>query len=115
MKTFKQKFSFDKRHKEAKRITQKYPERIPVVVEKAKHSNVPDIDKHKYLVPCDLTIGQFVYVLRKRLILAPDQALFLFVNNTIPPTSELLSSVYKYNRDKDLFLYITYSGENCFG
>jgi GABA(A) receptor-associated protein len=47
------------------RIRAKYPDRIPVICEKALKSNLEDIDKKKYLVPSDLTVGQFVYVIRK--------------------------------------------------
>lgn len=34
---------------EAERIRQKYPDRIPCIVEKAEKSDVPQIDKKKYL------------------------------------------------------------------
>jgi len=74
-----------------------------------------DIDKKKYLVPADLTCGQFVFVIRKRLKLPPEQAIFLFVNGSIPPTAQLLSAVFEEHKDEDGFLYVTYSGENTFG
>ena len=38
-----------------------------MIVEKAEKSDISDIDKQKYLVPADLTVGQFVYVIRKRI------------------------------------------------
>lgn len=41
----------DKRKAEAERIRQKYPDRIPVICEKAEKSDIPTIDKKKYLVP----------------------------------------------------------------
>jgi GABA(A) receptor-associated protein len=37
-------------------------------------------------VPADLTVGQFIYVIRKRVKLDPDKAIFIFVNDTIPQT-----------------------------
>ena len=40
----------------------------------------------RYLVPADLTVGQFVYVIRKRIKLSPEKAIFIFVNNVLPPT-----------------------------
>ena len=40
----------------------------------------------RYLVPSDLSVGQFVYVIRKRIKLPPEKAVFLFVNNALPPT-----------------------------
>ncbi|GLI67447.1 hypothetical protein VaNZ11_011640 [Volvox africanus] len=113
--TFKQEHSLDKRKAEAARIKEKYPDRIPVIVEKAERSDIPDIDKKKYLVPSDLTVGQFVYVIRKRIKLSPEKAIFIFVKNVLPPTAALMSSIYEDHKDEDGFLYITYSGENTFG
>ncbi len=103
---------------EADRVMRKYPDRIPVIVTKALYANkdLPHIDKNKYLAPIDLTMGQFQYVIRKRLHLSPDKALFMFVNNEVHCTSDLLASVYNTSHDKiDGFLHITYSGENTFG
>lgn len=40
----------------------------------------------RYLVPADLTVGQFVYVIRKRIKLPPEKAIFVFINNYLPPT-----------------------------
>ena len=100
---------------EAQRIRTKYPERIPVICEKDERSDIPNIDKKKYLVPQDLTVGQFVYVIRKRIKLSPEKAIFIFINNVLPPTAALMSSIYAEQKDEDGFLYITYSGENTFG
>ncbi|KAJ3508865.1 hypothetical protein NMY22_g16480 [Coprinellus aureogranulatus] len=41
----------EKRKAEAERIRQKYPDRIPVICEKADRTDIPTIDKKKYLVP----------------------------------------------------------------
>jgi len=112
---FKNQHPFDKRKAEAQRIRAKYPDRIPVIAEKAADSDIPDIDKKKYLVPADLSVGQFVYVIRKRIKLKAEKAIFIFVNNTLPPTAALMSQVYKENKDEDGFLYVLYSGESTFG
>ena len=113
--SFKKEHPLDKRTAEAKRVRCKYPDRIPVICEKVQGSSIPDIDKKKYLVPCDLTIGQFVYVIRKRITMGSDKAIFLFINNTLPPTAALMNSIYQEQKSEDGFLYITYSGENTFG
>jgi len=42
---FKAEHDFDKRKEVAEKIRSKYPERIPVIVEKAPKSDAPDIDK----------------------------------------------------------------------
>ncbi|GMH22386.1 hypothetical protein Nepgr_024229 [Nepenthes gracilis] len=113
--SFKQEHDFEKRCVESARIREKYPDRIPVIAEKAERSDIPNIDKKKYLVPADLTVGQFVYVIRKRIKLSAEKAIFIFVDNVLPPTGAILSSIYEEKKDEDGFLYVTYSGENTFG
>ncbi|KAG2637276.1 autophagy-related protein 8A-like [Panicum virgatum] len=112
---FKMEHDLVKRQSESARIRDKYPDRIPVIVEKAGKTDVPEIDKKKYLVPADLTVGQFIYVVRKRIKLSPEKAIFVFVKDTLPPTASLMSAIYEENKDEDGFLYMTYSGENTFG
>jgi GABA(A) receptor-associated protein len=113
---FKNEFSVEQRKEEASRVLQKYPDRLPIICEKAKTAkDCPDIDKKKYLIPRDLTMGQFIYVVRKRLSLAPEKAIFLFVGNSIAPSTSCINEIYNYHKDVDGFLYITYSFENVFG
>lgn len=115
MSNFKSKHTFEKRVQESTRILEKYPDRIPVIVEKAPTANLKSIDKNKYLVPSDLTVGQFIYIIRKRLSLKQQEALFVFINNILPPANGMISTVYNQYKDNDGFLYIIYSGENTFG
>jgi len=105
----------EKRASEAARIRGKYGDRVPVIVERAEKSDIPTLDKKKYLVPADLTVGQFVYVIRKRIKLNAEKAIFIFVNNVLPPTAALMNAIYEEHKDDDGFLYVTYSGENTFG
>jgi hypothetical protein len=81
-----------------------------VICEKVEKSDIATIDKKKYLVPADLTVGQFVYVIRKRIKLSPEKAIFIFVDEVLPPTAALMSSIYEEHKDEDGFLYITYVG-----
>ena len=46
----------------------------------------------------DLTVGQFVYVIRKRIKLAPEKAIFIFVEETLPPTAALMSAIYEEHK-----------------
>jgi GABA(A) receptor-associated protein len=109
--------SFENRKAEALKIRSKYPNRIPIIVEPSQGggSKLPEIDKQKYLVPSDLTMGQFQYVVRKRIKLNAETALFMFINDKIVSSSQLLSNIYEDNKDDDAFLYVIYSGENTFG
>ena len=113
---YKKDHSLQKRRSEAVRIRNKYPDRIPVVCERYSHSDAPEISKSKYLVPCDLTVGQFMFVIRKRLALKPDKALFLLSESgKMLPSSYTMSQVYESNKDIDGFLYFVYATESTFG
>jgi GABA(A) receptor-associated protein len=112
---FRKRYSFEQRKGEAERIKAKYPNRIPVIVEKQPGSDIQDIEKRKYLIPVDITVAHFLTVIRKRIKLKPKEAIFLFINGNIPPTSELMSNIYAKEKDLDLFLYVYFCGENVYG
>jgi hypothetical protein len=80
--SFKSKHQLIERIRDTQSVLQKYPDRIPIICEKSSIASydLPEIDKKKYLVPNDLTIGQFVYIIRKRLQLLPQKAIFIFIN-----------------------------------
>ena len=111
---FKTSHNFDKRWNESQRIVIKYPERVPIICERIT-TNVPEVDRKKYLCPRDLSIANFMYVIRKRIKLSPEVSIFLFVNDAMVPCSELMSKAYEEHKDDDGFLYIKYSGESTFG
>lgn len=118
MSSFKKNNAFEKRIVESKRIKIKYPDKIPVIIEKNKtEKDIPDIDKNKYLVPLDLTLGQFIFIIRKRIKLNSSKGLFLFISDKkiLAPTTKSFNDLYTNNQDKDGYLYITYSSENTFG
>jgi len=60
---YKKDHPFEKRAAEASRIREKYPDRIPVICEKEPRSDIPPVDKRKYLIPMDLTVGQAIVIL----------------------------------------------------
>jgi GABA(A) receptor-associated protein len=114
--SFKNTVPFDLRKQESLKVLQKYPERIPCIVEKSKNSKLPSINKKKFLVPVDLTIGQFTYIIRKRFKLSYDKAIFLFLDNsTLVPSSGVMSKIYKDFKDEDGFLYFVIAEELTFG
>ena len=113
--SFKSQISFEIRQEESQRIMNKYSHRTPVIVEKAKNCELDDIDKKKFLVPNDLTMSQFIYIIRKRIKIKPEQAIFLTVNNCLPESNAQIIQVYNKHKDEDGFLYVVYSSENTFG
>lgn len=115
MSTFKQIHCFEKRKDVADRIRSKYPDRIPIIVEAAPNCRLPPLEKKKFLVPEEITLGKFICEIRKHIKLEPSQAIFLFINNNLLPTSLPLRSIDCRYRDLDGFVYLTYTGENTFG
>merc|ERR1712146_108666 len=112
---------FEKRSAEARRILAKYPDRIPVICEKAARSDLPDIEKKKFLVPGTMLCGEFKYIIHKHLnesgsgAIASDQTIYLFAKNHTPKTGALMSEIYEQYKDMDGFLYVAYSAENTLG
>jgi len=114
LKSYKNTYTLEKRQDEALRIKEKYPNRVPIICERYTVGD-PEIDRKKYLVPDDLSISNFIYVIRKRIKLKPENALYLFVNGKILNGTGLLAQIYEKNKDNDGFLYIKYTLENTFG
>tara|TARA_B110000483_G_C18038062_1_gene481449 strand:+ start:255 stop:593 length:339 start_codon:yes stop_codon:yes gene_type:complete len=108
-------YNFEKTLDETTKIRKKYPDRVPVYIKRAIGCEFSLIDKNKFLVPNDLTIGSFITVIRKRIKLPPEKALFIFINNVLPPLTSLVISLYNDMKDRDGFLYIYYNGESVFG
>ena len=125
----------DKLYADCERIRKKYPNKIPVIV---RATEGLELKKCKFLVPGGgtfeykdeegntktrttkgITVGQFEYVIRKRIQLTPEQAIFIFINKSIPNNSQLMSHVYdEYLRTKKHdhnYLVCEVSTESTFG
>ena len=114
--SFKEEHTLEERKKESQRIKNEYPDRIPIIMIKNLDKLLPPLDKIKYLCPDDLTMGQFVYVIRKRLRLRPEQAIYLFVGgHSIPSSHQNMAAIFKEHVDEDGFLYVLYAAESTFG
>ncbi len=114
MSNYKNLHTFEKRKLESSKIRQKYPDRIPIIVQQ-RDSKDPVIDKVKYLVPAEFQLVQFQNVIREKIKIKSDEALFLFINNLLEPAGKNLGQIYKESCDEDGFLYIIYTKESTFG
>jgi len=70
-----------------------------VIIEKLPGAQVNNLDKRKFLIPSDISISQLVWIIRKRVHLESEKALFLFVGKTIPSSrfAALTSSGNEYS------------------
>ena len=114
---FERDHPFEKRKEEAQRVREKYPDRIPCIVEihHSSHRTLPELDRKKYLVPSDVSLAVFMQVLRKRMRLKPEKALFAFFGGNLVPNTRTLGQIYQEHRDPTGFLHMIISEENAFG
>ncbi|XP_035673208.1 microtubule-associated proteins 1A/1B light chain 3C-like [Branchiostoma floridae] len=117
LKSFKQRKSLATRRDEVEGIRAKFPTKVPVIVERYhKERELPILDKTKFLVPQELTMSQFVTIIRNRMSLNASQAFYLIVNNkSLASMSTTLAEIYKDEKDEDGFLYMTYASQEMFG
>uniref|UniRef100_A0A8C5A3I0 Microtubule-associated protein 1 light chain 3 gamma n=1 Tax=Gadus morhua TaxID=8049 RepID=A0A8C5A3I0_GADMO len=98
-------------------IRSKFPNKIPVIIESYQREKyLPPLDKTKFLVPQELTMTQFVTIIRNRMALLPTQAFYLLINNTgLSSMSLTMAQMYRDHQDDDGFLYMTYASQEMFG
>ena len=103
--------------KSVEKILTRYPNKVPVYVTKSKNDKtLKNIEKNKFIVPDDITIGQFLTIIRKRIDLNHEMALFIFINDSILPLqSATMKNLYYEYKNKDKLLELQYCGENTFG
>jgi GABA(A) receptor-associated protein len=93
------------------RLIKMYPDRVPVIVE----SKIKEGEKFKFMVPRDKTIREMLIKLRRHIKMSPKKAMFIFVNDTLPPNSYTVGQVWDDHKNADNVLHMYYSLENTFG
>jgi GABA(A) receptor-associated protein len=100
--------------KESRSIKSRYPEKIPVIVN-TKNKKLK-MDRQKFLIPNDLTVSQFIYVIRKRIELKKESAIFMLVNDMMPASSQTMEQLYNEQMDTNTeMLFVDIAMENTFG
>jgi GABA(A) receptor-associated protein len=113
MKNFRTLHTREQRLNEFKRIIQKYPDRIPVVINIVGEGLI--LNKRKYLVEMDMLMIHFQHTIRQRLKVGPNESIFFFYENTIPNPTQTLGQIYKEGPSEDGFMVLTLAKENTFG
>jgi hypothetical protein len=98
------------------RLITKYPDRIPVIIEKTKDII---LQNYKYILPKNISMCTFLSTIRTKMNITEKQAIFTFVKNgnnyVLVPMNETMGSIYNIHKSKDNFLYIKFGIENTFG
>lgn len=115
---YKTKTKLEERKMETDMIRSKYTDKYPVIVQRSvKDSTLKDIDRNKFLVPCDILVSDFLNIIRKRVHnMNEEKSLFFYVGNgKLITMTQPCSALYDQEKDEDGYLYIFYQGENTFG
>jgi microtubule-associated protein 1 light chain len=102
---------------EVQGIRTKFPNKVPVIVERFhRERNLPKLDRNKFLVPQELTMSQFVTIIRNRMELNENQAFYLLIDDKgIASMSMTLAEIYDKKKSNDGFLYMSYASQEMFG
>jgi len=106
---------------EAKRMRERYPDRVPIICEKSPYSDLPELPKKKFIIPGAMQCGEFKYIMHKQLQqvqgegFKAEQTIYIFVNGFAPKTSTPISELYDQYKSEDGFMYIKYGAENTLG
>ncbi len=119
-------------------LLKKYPERVPIII---SSSSIKIKNKEtRFIVPNDMTIAQFIVILRQKISLESTESIFIFIKsktkniteNTeesetikeekyvsgkdilVSTTSSILS-LYNEYKDENLVLNLYFEKENVFG
>ena len=117
---FKKNNPLEKRKDDADRVLTRYRDRVPVIVEYQNNYQSEKLfkilDRQKYLVPRELSVAQFMYVIRRRCKVNETKAIFMFFNNTLELPGNLMGPIYdKHHDTEDNFLYAIVGAESTFG
>nr|XP_027784262.1 microtubule-associated proteins 1A/1B light chain 3C [Marmota flaviventris] len=117
LKPFKQRKNLATRQQEVAGIRAKFPNKIPVIVERyPREQFLPLLDKTKFLVPQELTVTQFLSLIRSRMVLRATEAFYLLVNNkSLVSMNVTMAEIYRDYKDEDGFVYMTYASQETFG
>ena len=101
----------EERKDQSTKLRIKYPDRLPIII---IPKNI-EINKTKYLVPCNIEFYTFIQLIRHDSKINKYESFFCLVNGLLPTNSQSIIELYNLHSSKDGFLYICITKENTFG
>jgi hypothetical protein len=96
----------------------KYPDRVPIVLSSKTYIKGNPL---RFIVPLNLTVTQFMVLLRTKIELKQEEAIFIFVKDIqtgqdiMVQSSVTMESLYSQYKDKDNLLNLFFEKEAVFG
>ena len=102
-------------------LRDRFPNRVPVLLEALKGCTIGRAGMDcKFLVPNDLLVSHFQFIIRKRLVLKPETAIFLFLKTAggrhiLPASTATFQELFEEHGQEKGHLQMVFSSENTFG
>ena len=113
---YKKALNLEKRIEKFNKVKTSTNDKIQIICEKDPKSDIIEMEKTKFLVNPEMNVSQFETLIRKKLKLNKESALFVVVNDKHNIIVNLLfSEIYEKFKDEDGFLYIAYANEQIWG
>lgn len=94
---------------------EKYPNKVPIIIQKSNSSKLIELDKNKFLIDKNIKVYEFKYIIQRRIKLKYLQAFFLFNDFWLVDNNQTIGELYEKSKNQDGVLYLKYCEENAFG
>jgi hypothetical protein len=109
--------------KSYKKLKKRFPNRVAVLLEALDGCEIACAGMDtRFLVPDDLSLAHFQFIIRKRLGLAarPETAIFIFLKTAagrhiLPPSTATFQQLFEEHGKEEGHLQMTFSSEKTFG
>ena len=106
-------------------LLKKYPDRVPIIITSRsinlKDNNTNNTNNTNFIVPSNITIAEFIIILRKRIKIYKEESIFMFVIDNITKkdimvqSSITIDTLYSQYKDENLILNLYVEKESVFG
>lgn len=90
---------------------------LQIILERSpKERNLEELKRKKFLVPEDMPLIHFQGIIRRRLNISPEKALFFLINaDTLVSLTRQMDEIFRDYKAQDGCLHIFYASQDCFG
>lgn len=102
----------EQRKLEVRKVISRFPDKVPLIIERRYGVDIPKVGKSRFLAPLDLTIDQLIFIVRTRMCESYKHDIYLYVGDRMLQLQQLVGDIYSMFKDReDGFLYLSYSNK----
>lgn len=106
----KARYTFEERVNDSNYVCERM-RKIPLILEKDESSNLPEIEINGFILPVNITMGEFMVYLRKKCFDLKKENMFIYISkhNYVPELDDKIQQLYNKYKDNDGFIYCKYT------